>query len=140
MVEIKFPDIVIPAFKISKGRLLNVSLLGVGLVIPPLDITFWPYTKILSGFTLFNTDDITKPILDKIAAIPKIEVPGLEDIIKPILDAIAAIPKVKVPSVEDITKGISDALNVIPEAVWNLAKAKLDELAADYYERHSEET
>ena len=96
MVEIKFPDIEIPAFKISKGQLLNVNLLGVGLVIPPGDITFWPETRILRGFTLFDTSDIVK--------------------------------------------GVGDLLGAVPEAVWNLARAKLDELAADYYERHSEET
>ena len=96
MVVVKFPDIVIPAFKISKGQLLDVRLLGVGLVIPPGDITFWPKTRILEGFELFDTDDVVK--------------------------------------------GVGDLLGAVPEAVWNLAKAKLDELAADYYERHSEET
>ena len=71
MVVVKFPDIVIPAFKISKGRLLNVSLLGVGLVIPPGDITFWPEKTILSAFTLFDTSDIVKDVGDLLGAIPE---------------------------------------------------------------------
>lgn len=39
-----------------------------------------------------------------------------------------------------IVKGVGDLLAAVPEAVWNLAKAKLDELAAEYYKKHSEET
>ena len=35
---------------------------------------------------------------------------------------------------------LSGLVSPIADAVWNLAKGKLDELAADYYERHSEET
>ena len=96
MVEVKFPGFALPAFKISKGQLLNVNLLGVGLVIPPGDITFWKKVTFWEPFTLFNTDDVVK--------------------------------------------GVGDLLGAIPEAVWNLARAKLDELAADFHERHSEET
>lgn len=41
---------------------------------------------------------------------------------------------------DDIAKAVTVPVAGIAEAVVNLAKAKLDELAADYYERHSEET
>lgn len=40
----------------------------------------------------------------------------------------------------DIVKPITVAIGGVAEAVWNLAKAKLDEMAAEYYERHSEES
>jgi len=71
MPEVKFPGITIPAFKLTKGQLLNVGVLGVGLVIPPFDMTFWEATTILQPFTLFNTDDIAKPVATLINAIPQ---------------------------------------------------------------------
>jgi len=71
MVEIKFPGLAIPAFRLTRGQLLNVNVLGVGLVIPPVDITFWPQTTILEPFTLFKTEDITAALLAPINAIPQ---------------------------------------------------------------------
>ena len=48
------------------------------------------------------------------------------------------------PAVEGFISTAETSLTMlisgIPDAVWSLAKAKLDEMAADYYERHKEET
>lgn len=95
MTKVKFPAISFPAFKFTKGQLLNVNLLGVGFVIPPWDITFWEALQLTREHTLFNTDDIASAIV---------------------------FP-----------------LEQIAEAVWALFKSTLDKMAADYYERHSEE-
>lgn len=69
MVEIWFPGITIPGFKLTRGQLLDVSLFGVGLVIPPFDIEFWKETTILGAFRLFETDDIAKAVIIPVAGI-----------------------------------------------------------------------
>jgi len=71
VVDIRFPGLKLPAFKLTRGQLLNVHLLGVGLVIPPFDITFWAETTLLQPFTLFKTEDITTGLLTPINAIPE---------------------------------------------------------------------
>ena len=47
------------------------------------------------------------------------------------------------PAVEGFISTAETSLTMlisgIPDAVWNLARAKLDEMAAEFYERHSEE-
>lgn len=85
MVKVQFPGLTLPGFKLTRGQLLNVSLIGVGLVIPPVDITFWPETRILEPFTLFDTDDITGALLAPINAVPK----AIWDLAKSKLDDMA---------------------------------------------------
>lgn len=41
---------------------------------------------------------------------------------------------------DDIAKAVVVPVAAIATAVWDLLESRLDELAADYYERHSEET
>ena len=86
MVKVSFPSIWIPGFKIPKGWLLNITLLGVGLVIPPVDIVFWSAKKILSGFTLFDTGWIVDPIGSVMKGVPK----AVWDLCKFTLDSWAA--------------------------------------------------
>ena len=94
-MKVQFPAIIIPAFKIRAGQLLNVALFGVGLVIPPIDIIFWEEVKLTEAFTLFDTDDIVNAIVGQ------------------------------------FTK--------VAELVWDLFESRLDKMAEDYYERHSED-
>jgi len=95
LVEVKFPALKIPAFRLTRGQLLNIWLLGASLVIPPWDITFWEETTLTKELTLFKTEDITNVLLTPI--------------------------------------------NAVPKAVWDLLKTTLDDMAKDFYERHSEE-
>lgn len=69
MVKVSFPSLWFPAFKFRKGQLLNVSILGIGLKIPPIDITFWNAFKILNGFTILDTDWISNPIINAMSGI-----------------------------------------------------------------------
>jgi len=62
-MEVWIPGFSIPEVKVTKGQLLNVSILSVGLVIPPFDITFFPGLKIWDKFQLFDSEWINKPII-----------------------------------------------------------------------------
>ena len=70
MVKIYFPALVFPAFKFKRGQLLNVNLLGVGLVIPPFNITFWNAVTLSPKRLLFDTNWIVNALLAPIIAIP----------------------------------------------------------------------
>ena len=70
-MKVTFPALSLPEFKVKAGQFLNITLMGQGIVVPPSDITFWPSIKLTDEFTLFDTEDITKPILDYLAGIPK---------------------------------------------------------------------
>ena len=69
-MQIKFPAIWFPAFKLSRGQLLDVSLLGVGLVIPPWDVSFWDAVQLTAEFVIFDTDAIGQALAGAFAAIP----------------------------------------------------------------------
>jgi len=70
-MKVTFPALTIPESKIKAGQFLNITLLGQGIVAPPVDIILQPARKLTDEFTLFDTEDITKPILDYLAGIPK---------------------------------------------------------------------
>jgi len=115
--KVTFPAFTLPGFKLSKGQLLNVSLLGVGLVIPPVDITFWPEIKAWNSFVIFDLDWILNPIASWLTWIPG----AVADTLKGLLDP------------------ISQAVATIPNTVWDIAISRLDAMAEDYYKRHSKE-
>jgi len=71
MVQIWFPSLAIPKLVIRRGFFLDVSIFGVGLVIPPSEIVLFPGAKIWDGFVLFDTDLIVKGVADLLGAIPK---------------------------------------------------------------------
>jgi len=68
-MKVFFPEIKFPAFKLKAGQLLNVSLMGVGLIIPPWDLTFWDTTTLLPKFPLFDTDELFRPIMEAIEGV-----------------------------------------------------------------------
>jgi hypothetical protein len=72
MVQLWFPGLKFNGFTLTRGTLLDVSLFGVGLVIPPWDITLLPELTFWETFIIFDTDWITAPIGDAIATIPKL--------------------------------------------------------------------
>lgn len=57
-MQITFPALTIPAFKMVKGQLLNLVVFGAGLVIPPVDITFWEAVKLTDPFVIFDSDEL----------------------------------------------------------------------------------
>lgn len=69
--DIVFPALAVPAFTLARGQLLNVTLLGVGLVIPPRDITFWERTLLTPEFVLFNINSLVNAIVTPLNAIPQ---------------------------------------------------------------------
>jgi hypothetical protein len=87
MVQIWFPGLAIPKLVIRRGFFLDVSIFGVGLVIPPVDITLFAGVKIWDGFMLFDTDLIVKGIGDLMVAIPK----AVWDLATSTLDDMAAV-------------------------------------------------
>jgi len=75
----------IPAFKIRRGQLLDISILGVGVVVPPFDIQFWPEIQLLPAITVFDPDwiaDIVKGMMSTIAE-------GVFKAVEPYLDGLA---------------------------------------------------
>jgi len=71
MVQVIFPAIWFPAFKLTRGQLLDVNLLGVGIAIPPWNITFWEAVQLTSERVLFDTDAIAGVIIGAINALPQ---------------------------------------------------------------------
>lgn len=86
MVQIWFPGLKFNGAALTRGQLLDVTLLGVGLVIPPWDITFLPAVEFWKPFLIFDSNWVVKPITDALAAIPK----AIFDAAKGILDGWAA--------------------------------------------------
>jgi len=78
MVRVEFPGWYSPGFKIRKGALLWVTLLGIDVIIPPWDITFWTGFWAWRSFTIFDSDwvlteaqKVIKPIVDGVTGFIK---------------------------------------------------------------------
>lgn len=71
MTQLWFPGLTFNGLTITRGQLLNVSLLGIGLVIPPIDLKILPAVTFWEPFLLIDSDWIVKPLSEGIAAIPK---------------------------------------------------------------------
>ena len=78
-MKIAFPKLAIPPLVIPAGLLLNVNLLGLGLVIPPTDVQLWGEIVLLKEFVLFDTDDIAQALLGTIANVVEWAFRGLVD-------------------------------------------------------------
>jgi len=72
MVQLWFPGLRLNEVKITRGQFLNISLLGVGIVVPPWDITLLPAVSFWEPFLLIDTDWWGKIIGDAVATIPKL--------------------------------------------------------------------
>ena len=156
----------------KKGQLLNVELFGVGLVIPPSDITFLDTDWITRGVEglfaprediwqkgdanrdgVINEED-TAIVKAAFGAKPGVanwnpdadfNKDGVVDIVDiTILSSNFGLDKrggrVTPMLATTIQTLLSGLVSPVANAVWALFKDTLDELAADYYERHSEET
>jgi len=71
MVQLWFPGLKFGGAKIVAGALLNVSLLGVSLKIPPWDLTLLPAIEFWKSFLIFDSDWVVKPVADLVNAIPQ---------------------------------------------------------------------
>jgi len=54
MTKITIPRLAIPAFKLKAGQLLDISIFGVGIKVPPVDIQFWPEIQLLPETVVFD--------------------------------------------------------------------------------------
>jgi len=106
MTKITIPRLAIPAFALKAGQLLDISLFGVGVKVPPVDIQFWPEIQLLPETVVFNSEWVTTAIEEK------------ADWIK------------------NIAAGVVDAATpTIIEATFNAVEPYLDGLAEDFYRR-----
>ncbi len=71
MTQLAFPGLKFNGLSLTRGQLLDVSLLGVGLVIPPWDITLVPELTFWEPFIIFDSDWIMNALSDAFMAIPK---------------------------------------------------------------------
>ena len=71
MTKLAFPGLQFNGFSLSRGQLLNVSLLGVGLVIPPWDITILSALTFWQPFIIFDSDWVVNALAGAFLAIPK---------------------------------------------------------------------
>jgi len=161
MVQVWFPGLTIPEFSMKRGSIMDVWLLGINLAIPAWDLTFWRAIKIWDPFLLFDTDWIVTPLKEAVDAAASALVgfvtgvePRISDLIggvAPTIESFLTGVETRIssaiagvgPAIERFLAGvetrISGLIAAIPEAVWNFARTTLDQMAADYYERHSEE-
>jgi len=108
--KITIPRLAIPALKIRRGQLLDISIMGIGIVVPPVDISFWPEIQLLPAMTVFDSEWI-HDILDE-----------------------------KVGWFGNIAAGVVDAATpTIIEATFKAVEPYLDGLARDYYARRGKE-
>jgi len=71
MVKVTFPELSFGPIEVKRGSLLNVTLLGVGLVIPPGNITLIPKITLTTAFDIFNSEWVTAPVIAVVAFIPQ---------------------------------------------------------------------
>ena len=71
MTQLAFPGLKFNGMSLTRGQLLNVSLLGVGLVIPPWDITLIPALTFWEPFIIFDSDWVVNALAGAFTAIPK---------------------------------------------------------------------
>lgn len=72
MVQLWFPGLKFNGLKLTRGQLLNVSLMGIGLVIPPFDLELIPPIELWETFVIFDSDWVTVPLTTAIEGIPKL--------------------------------------------------------------------
>jgi hypothetical protein len=72
MTQLWFPGLKFNGIKLSRGQLLDISLMGVGLVIPPVNLTLLPAFTIWEPFIIFDSDWVVAPLTTAIAGIPKL--------------------------------------------------------------------
>jgi len=140
---------------VKAGSLLDLWVLGAHFLIPPVDIKlFKEDLKIWTSFIVFDSEwiltEVNKAIGPTISGVqglftdPKNPVrsffDGLLLTLKGAVDAVA--PKIT-GSVENWLKDPAGPLKWMVDATakttWDMAQTMLDEMAADYYKRHSEE-
>jgi len=83
--KITIPRLAIPALKIRRGQLLNVSVMGVGVVVPPGDVQLWPEIQLLAETTVFDPDWITEIVKAMMPTIAE----GVFKAVEPYLDKLA---------------------------------------------------
>lgn len=150
---------------LERGQLLDVSLFGVGLVIPPWDFTLFDTDWIVNGVSgLFTpSEDIWAlgdanrdgVVNEKDIALVK-QLFGTSDPradfdkdgVVSILDVGIAVQNygldrrggIAYEAFSNIINGaVIPLFTAIPKAVWDLAKSTLDDWAHEYYEEHTEE-
>jgi len=104
MTKITIPRLAIPAFALKTGQLLDISIFGVGIKVPPFDIQFWPEIQLLPETVVFDTEWVTTAIEEKAEWIGNIARGVVESIIPTII-----------------------------EATFNAVEPYLDKLAEDFY-------
>jgi len=70
MVQLWFPGLKFNGLRIDRGQFLDVSLLGVGLQIPPWDMGILPVITFWEPFLIFDSDWVVAPVAAAINAIP----------------------------------------------------------------------
>jgi len=53
--KVTIPRLAIPGLTIKRGQLLNVTLFGYGVVVPPVDFTFWPEIELIPETVVFDS-------------------------------------------------------------------------------------
>ena len=71
MVQLWFPGLSFGGWWIQRGQFLDVSLLGVQIVVPPDAMQILPWFKIWDAFLLFDSDWIVNALAGAFLAIPK---------------------------------------------------------------------
>jgi hypothetical protein len=71
MTQMWFPGLTFNGAALVRGQLLDVSLLGVGIVIPPWDITLLPAITFWDSFLIFDSDWVVNALSGALLAIPK---------------------------------------------------------------------
>jgi len=84
-LKVTIPRLAIPALKIGRGRLLDISIMGVGVVVPPSDIQLWPEVQLLPEITVFDPGWITDIVTGMMPAIAE----GIFKLVEPHLDKMA---------------------------------------------------
>jgi len=70
MVQLWFPGLSFGGWWIQRGQFLDVSLLGVQIVVPPDAMQILPWFKIWDAFLLFDSDWIVNALAGAFLAIP----------------------------------------------------------------------
>jgi hypothetical protein len=133
-MQVKIPRASFGPVKIAKGSWLDISVAGVGIVIPPTDVTLIPEVTLWGEFLLFDTDWLVKPIADAFFSvssrrsemIPEIEHELIVKSLKP--------EDFKTKEFQEMVKRLREAWSHSPTTAVTLSKNILQESLGGVYE------
>jgi len=118
-MRINFPGFTLPGFMIAEGQLLDITLLGVGIKIPPFDIVFWEEITFWEEFTIFDSEWVTEPVAGFIDSLRDTVASWFEGLWQDLTDAFNSLNEFLTELNEGIKERIHEAETTIARVIMS---------------------